>query len=821
MRGKNGVYVIAGSLVFGLLLVNFIPVLTFNGDFRNSHTPVYNIVPPHLLQAYNPHDPISIDGDSNFSHTALAEGWVGDGSVDTPYVIEGLEIDRGGGAGHCINISNTRVHFTIRHCNLTGATVNPGAGIYLNNVSYGTILSNTCSSNRHGIYLIDSHINTLANNTCSSNVIGIYMYDSDFNIVEDNDCNGNSNYGMLQYYCDSNEIRKNICSSNGIDGVHAQYAVTNTFGNNTCNGNGRDGIRVWYHPAGNNLSNNTCNSNNWNGIMIYDNDFHWITATIANNSCSANRVGISVGGALLNVVNNIVTDSEEYGFELGCDESTISCNTVERSYIGFNVLNIMWSTLSHNRIVDTDTGIWVQRADECVISHNSVTEVWRYGFELEESQLSHLFLNDISIPSEFMDSGDWSGIMIGRNSYENNVTLNWLNHDYVPYTYTISDYETGLTNIIDRNFYDDYEGREDEDGIGDEPYPIHGSAGNSDLHPLVFPPFEAEWVEQPTDQVLDYWDQPFYYDLNATAPSAITWQVNDTLLFSIDSTGIIQSVSNLPVGSYGLRIVVTNLYGVAISKDIKLIVQEITCPEWIVGPSDVTLDFGEWFDYAVIATDQSGLIAWTLNNTVNFNLSVTHLNATGYENGWDLIRLSNTTILVQGVYALNISVSDPYGNSLHSVFLITILSQHDTTSPIWIVRPLNETLDNKTPFTQRLGAWDESGVHHWWLNDSTYFTIDEDGVIRNITLLEVGTYQLEVRAYDPFDNYCSAVLVVTVLEPTTMTPTTPTTTTSTTPTTTTGTAQNGFDSMTVLAFVGGAASAVIILIVFFLYRKKS
>jgi hypothetical protein len=189
------------------------------------------------------------------------------------------------------------------------------------------------------------------------------------------------------------------------------------------------------------------------------------------------------------------------------------------------------------------------------------------------------------------------------------------------------------------------------------------------------------------------------------------------------------------------------------------------------------------------------------------------------------MHITNTTELAPGVYTLNVSVSDPYGNVIFGIFSITILPQQDATPPTWIVLPLDETLEYTTPFTQRLGAWDESGIHHWWLNDSTYFTIDEDGVIRNSTSLEVGSYQLEIRAYDPFDNYCSAVLVVTVLETSTTTTTditiTTTTDTTTSTTTTTGTTQNGFDPMAVLALVGGITSAVIILIVFMLYRKKS
>ncbi|MHA3964705.1 MAG: hypothetical protein AM325_014335, partial [Candidatus Thorarchaeota archaeon SMTZ1-45] len=66
---------------------------------------------------------ITIDGDTNFSDTALVEGWEGDGSPGNPFIIDGLHIDLGVEFGHCIMISNTRVSFTISNCNLTGANV--------------------------------------------------------------------------------------------------------------------------------------------------------------------------------------------------------------------------------------------------------------------------------------------------------------------------------------------------------------------------------------------------------------------------------------------------------------------------------------------------------------------------------------------------------------------------------------------------------------------------------------------------------------------------------------------------------------------------
>ena len=80
-----------------------------------------------------PHGAIAIDGNANFSATALLKGWPGDGSPENPFIINGLEIDLNGAYGSCIAISNTQVSFIIRNCNLTGAS---GSMQYIPNVRY-------------------------------------------------------------------------------------------------------------------------------------------------------------------------------------------------------------------------------------------------------------------------------------------------------------------------------------------------------------------------------------------------------------------------------------------------------------------------------------------------------------------------------------------------------------------------------------------------------------------------------------------------------------------------------------------------------------
>jgi parallel beta-helix repeat protein len=204
-----------------------------------------------------PHANITIDGDASFSATALLEGWHGDGSPEDPYIIDGLEIDLSYETGHCIDIRNTRVSFTISNCNLTGASwwmMFTGAGIYLENVANGELVNNICNNNDAGICLYESDSITVVNNTCNSNDIGIYLWhNSDSNTVANNTCNSNRN-GIYLLGSNSNTVTNSNCTNNDI-GIHLQLSESNTVVDNTCNKN-RIGIYLSESDS-NTVANNT------------------------------------------------------------------------------------------------------------------------------------------------------------------------------------------------------------------------------------------------------------------------------------------------------------------------------------------------------------------------------------------------------------------------------------------------------------------------------------------------------------------------------------------------------------------------------------
>ncbi|MHA2198230.1 MAG: hypothetical protein ACXABN_00030 [Candidatus Thorarchaeota archaeon] len=85
------------------------------------------------ILANTQHDPIAINGDADFSATALAEGWSGDGSQQDPYIIENFDISSSFDPESSINITDTRVYYIVQGCRITGPAATPSYGIYLEN----------------------------------------------------------------------------------------------------------------------------------------------------------------------------------------------------------------------------------------------------------------------------------------------------------------------------------------------------------------------------------------------------------------------------------------------------------------------------------------------------------------------------------------------------------------------------------------------------------------------------------------------------------------------------------------------------------------
>ncbi|MBA7530247.1 hypothetical protein ES705_22450 [subsurface metagenome] len=148
--------------------------------------------------------PVTIN--NNWS-SYVSEDWCsGLGTYSNPYVIQNVSID-GGGSGSCFSVLNSRDYFVIFNSTFyNSGSVGYDAGIYLENTTHGTLLTNNCSLNNHGICSIQSFNNTFEDNLANNNSYsGIFIDPSDFNTVILNNANFNNLYGI--YIEESNNNR--------------------------------------------------------------------------------------------------------------------------------------------------------------------------------------------------------------------------------------------------------------------------------------------------------------------------------------------------------------------------------------------------------------------------------------------------------------------------------------------------------------------------------------------------------------------------------------------------------------------------------------
>lgn len=744
-------------------------------------------------------------------------------------------------------------------CTLTTVTdcicINGYFGIYIQ-VDSNTVANNTCSSNTHwGICFFGGNSVDIINNTCNNNGdIGIYAYGvlSDCRI-SDNTCYNNFNYGIYIESCTSLIIHSNTCDSDGLGGIYLLSSSSNNLTYNVCTEN-TYGIDVNSNSDSNFISNNTC-SYNGRGVRIDS------TANM-NNMMWNNLIGSSIENCRDNNGGNLIEHNYWSDYS-GVDD--------DGDGFGDTPYILTGNSDPHPLMYQVTQFAWV---DSQKIHTSEFTDYYRYDFNISSYAPVTWTLNDTTyfnidgdgvLSTTYLPSiGVHYLLVIAENIYGQESSLSIEIHIVVdaenPPEWSVIptdqflafdeelDYQVAamdpsgiqswhLNNTIDFSIESTFFSEGSTARIKNksllEPgvYPLNITVYDSYDNKLtaiftvtVEPPevdtIPPTWIIVPTDQIL-----PFEVSLSLQlgawdASGHVYWSINDTVHFAIDDYGTITNKTLLLSGDYPLNITISDPFGNSVSAVFTLTVEypelDTTPPIWIIAPSDQTIVEGNAFYLQLGAWDDSGSLYWSLNDTIRF--------AVDYYGG-----ISNKTYLSAGTYPLNVTVTDSSGNSISDVFTLTISEpEGDTHPPSWTTLSIYQTIDYDTELLILVEAWDESGIAHWWINDTEQFSIDESGIIRNATFLESGTYRIEVRAFDPYDNYCSAIIIVAVLEmdlPITETVTvTVTTTVTVTPTETTGlipTDQGASMAPIVTLFVGvGVGGAAVFILGIVILKKK-
>lgn len=298
-----------GLRPLGLLLA---VLMLFGAAMPNSNPMTASDVHPHsdAYLAYTDHDPIHINGDQEFHDMAVIEGWSGNGTASSPYIITGYRFIA---AEHMFRVNQSGVHYVF-----TGNSLDGIAGIWC------------------GIAVIDSANGTIANNIVRRAAVGIHVVHVENYIISGNEARDNIMYGVVVEHASNNvlvsyntvtgnpdggiyignpydahdsmnlEIASNTVYNNGGAGIEVLEAINCTIFNNTISNQGGNGIAVSSGSV--RIDNNTVEACN-NGVLVSGGN-----CTIVSSNLIWNRKGASIGTEYNSVMNNYVAHNSETGF---------------------------------------------------------------------------------------------------------------------------------------------------------------------------------------------------------------------------------------------------------------------------------------------------------------------------------------------------------------------------------------------------------------------------------------------------------------------------------------------------------------------------
>ena len=386
------------------------------------------------------------------------------------------------GSDHIFNVSVDNV--AISGFNITSASGDFKAGIYLDGASGCTLTNNTASGNDYGIYLESSASNTLTNNTASDNIYGIYLSYSASNTLTNNTAN-NDSVGIYLEYSSSNTLTNNTANDNVV-GISLSSSASNTLTNNTASNNYDSGIYLSF-SASNTLTGNMMSQNEYNlrvqssVLTYYLNDID--TSNFVNskpvyyltNSLDAvvpSNAGVVYAINCTNVsMQDINITNEYYGVLFyETDNSTIENATISECYFGISLYsNSDNNTLTNNTASNNgNIGIYLSSSASNTLTNNTASNNSDRGIYLYSNSASNTLTNNTASDNNFgiylslsvnntltgntASNNSYYGIVLNSNSASNTLTNNTVSNNSYYGIYLFSSASNTLTNNqVDNN----------------------------------------------------------------------------------------------------------------------------------------------------------------------------------------------------------------------------------------------------------------------------------------------------------------------------------------------------------------------------------
>jgi len=365
---------------------------------------------------------------------------------------------------------------------INNTIINCHSGIYAINCNFLNISLNKIRMNTQEGIWIRGNNHTIRENLFQFNNVGLRVNMGNNTDILSNEFTNNNNYGIHLWKSNTTSIIGNIFNENNVAwsidenciGIELLWNLNNQFtdpiiiddfggGNFTwseassqlawCSGSG-----TWSDPY---VIENVTIEGQGSGscIEIRNSDAYFII-----QDCSLFTSGYSydTDGIYLYTVDN---------------GKIINNNCSENNYAGIHLLFSNNNTLSGNTAsYNDDAGIYLANSDNNTLSGNTASYNDDAGIYLAGSNNNTLSGNTVSNSALY---GIY--VMMGNDNFiYNNIFIN-----NAPNAENFDGIDNHWDNGTIGNYWDDYSGKDqDDDGVGDTPYLISGTAGSQDNFPI-------------------------------------------------------------------------------------------------------------------------------------------------------------------------------------------------------------------------------------------------------------------------------------------------------------------------------------------------
>jgi parallel beta-helix repeat protein len=349
--------------IAAVLVLTLIAIGTANShSSASSMTAICNSFSPRIMRAYAFHEPVRITSNEDF----VTQGWPGNGTANTPFLIDGLQISSN---DECISISNTNSHFVIRNCILTPIPdeLYRGDGVHLRNVTHGSVESCTASALGVGIYDWDGVENRIINNTVDQSWDGIALASCVHDIIANNTITGKPDESGIRAF-----------------GSQDCWIVGNTIGD----------ISVM-------LSSNCTVIGNeiWGtGIQFISENLTQWQHQLQDNYVRGVPVGYFRDAWQLDINGSLFAQL----FLVNCSDSRVQSGTFQHLPEGPQIVYSTSCTVSNILSSENQgTGFRIENSSDCTLTDSVITENMVRGIEIRSSKNITLHSNRIANSSAF------------------------------------------------------------------------------------------------------------------------------------------------------------------------------------------------------------------------------------------------------------------------------------------------------------------------------------------------------------------------------------------------------------------------------------